>query len=192
MAASAVHYYFPSRDALLDALIGDGFESLADALRRQYERGEGLSPDQRWLRVCRAHRSWALARPSEYLLLYGHTGGAAQHAHPRAVQAMAQVAAVLFAMMRDAVAHGDVDTDRIAASVPDSLRPQLSAWRAQTDGLAELPDGVVAACMLGFAQLHGAITLELIGHTPRQLADHDAPFDLRISHIAASLHPARA
>lgn len=192
MAASAVHYYFPSRDALLAALIGDGFESLADALRRQYEQDDGLSPDQRWLSVCRAHRAWALARPSEYLLLYGHTGGATQHAHPHAARAMTQVAAVLFAMMRDAVAHGDVDTDRIAASVPASLRPQLSAWRAQTDGLAGLPDGAVAACMLGFAQLHGAITLELIGHTPPQLADHDALFDLRMTHIAASLHPTRA
>ena len=33
MTASAVHYYFPSRQALLDALIVDGFSSLADALR---------------------------------------------------------------------------------------------------------------------------------------------------------------
>jgi AcrR family transcriptional regulator len=29
MTASAVHYYFPSRQALLDALIVDGFTSLA-------------------------------------------------------------------------------------------------------------------------------------------------------------------
>ncbi|MDQ2740565.1 MAG: TetR/AcrR family transcriptional regulator [Actinomycetota bacterium] len=189
MAASAVHYYFPSRGALLDSLIGDGFDSLAQALRRQYEQDAGRGPDERWLNVCRAHRGWALARPSEYLLLYGHTGGATRRAHPKVAQAMAQVAAVLVAMMRDAVAHGAVDTDRIAATVPTSLRPQLAAWRESTDALADLPDGAVAACMLGFAELHGAITLELIGHTPPQITDHDALFDLRMSHIASSLHP---
>ena len=31
ITASAVHYYFPSRQALLDALVVDGFTSLADA-----------------------------------------------------------------------------------------------------------------------------------------------------------------
>lgn len=188
MAASAVHYYFPSRDALLDALIVDGFNSLAETLRRRYQRDSRLSPDQRWLSVCRAHRAWALERPSEYLLLYGHTGGAAQRAHVPAAQAMGRVADVLFAMMRDAVAHGDVDSARLAADLPPSLRRQVAAWREQTDALADLPDGAVAACMIGFAQLHGAITLELIGHTPPQLADHGALFDLRMSHIASSLH----
>jgi AcrR family transcriptional regulator len=189
MAASAVHYYFPSRDALIESLIVDGFHSLADALRDRYEHDQRLTPDQRWLSVCRTHRAWALAHPAEYLLLYGHTGGAAQRAHPRTVDAMAQVTAVLFAMMRDAVTHGDVDTDRLAANLPTALRRQLATWRAHTDDLTGLPDGAVAACMLGFAQLHGAITLELIGHTPPQLTDHAALFDLRMAHIAASLHP---
>jgi hypothetical protein len=50
-------------------------------------------------------------------------------------------------------------------------------------------DGALAACMIGFAQLHGAITLELIGHVPPQLTDRSALFDLRMAHIAASLHP---
>ncbi len=54
--------------------------------------------------------------------------------------------------------------------------------------LAGLPDGAIAACMIGFAQLHGAITLELIGQTPPQVADRDALFDLRIAHISSSFH----
>ena len=40
MTASAVHYYFPSRQALLDALIADGFTSLAEALRTTHEKGQ--------------------------------------------------------------------------------------------------------------------------------------------------------
>jgi AcrR family transcriptional regulator len=189
MTASAVHYYFPSRQTLLDALIADGFSSLADALRSSYDQAGAVPPDQRWLAVCRAHRAWALQHPSEYLLLYGHTGGVAGSGHPQARQAMSNVLAVLFAMMRNAVASGDVDTERIEAATPAPLRGQLAAWREATDGLGDLPDGALAACMIGFAQLHGAITLELIGHVPPQLTDRSALFDLRMAHIAASLHP---
>ncbi|MDX6393944.1 MAG: hypothetical protein QOJ73_5007 [Streptosporangiaceae bacterium] len=128
------------------------------------------------------------ASASEYLLLYGHTGGAAGSGHLQARQAMSSVAAVLFAMMRNAVANGDVDTERIEAATPAPLRGQLAAWRETTDGIGDLPDGALAACMIGFAQLHGAITLELIGHVPPQLTDRSALFDLRMAHIAASLH----
>jgi hypothetical protein len=51
MTASAVHYYFPSDQALLDALIVDGFTFLAEALQTTYE---GLGPRPRheqWLAV---------------------------------------------------------------------------------------------------------------------------------------------
>jgi AcrR family transcriptional regulator len=69
MTPSAVHYYFPGREALLDALI-DGWDSLAMALRARYEQTRPLPAHERWIAVTRAHRAWAL----EYLLLYGHTG----------------------------------------------------------------------------------------------------------------------
>jgi AcrR family transcriptional regulator len=67
-----VHYYFPSRQALLDALIVDGFTSLAQALQTTYERVGPRPPGEQWLAVCRAHRAWALDHQAEYLLLYGH------------------------------------------------------------------------------------------------------------------------
>ena len=191
MTASAVHYYFPGRQALLDALIIDGFTSLADALWSTYNQTDGLPPSPRWLAVCRAHRQWAVARPSEYLLLYGHTGDAARRAHPQANQAMGNVAAVLFTLMRNAVAAGDIDTGRLAAVTPVSLRPQLAAWRQASEGIGDLPDGALAACMIGYAQLHGAITLELVGNVPPQLTDHSALFDLHMTHTAAALLPAR-
>lgn len=189
MSPSAVHYYFPGLEALLDALAVDGCASLATCLWAAYHQAEQATPDQRWVTVCRAHRSWALRRPSEYLLLYGHDGRAARRPGPHTAQAMSDVTAVLFAMMKDAVAGGYVDAGRIEADTPPQLREQLADWRGQTAGLADLPVGALAAAMIGFAELHGAITLELTGHTPPQLTDAAALFDLRMAHIAASLHP---
>jgi len=188
MTASAVHYYFPGRQALVDALTTDGFASLAAALRSAYEQAGALTPTERWMAVARAHRAWARQRPAEYVLIYGHTGGAAQRVNQQAAPAMGEVVSVLFAVMRDCVRHGDIDVSRIETATSSSLRAQFAAWRA-ADGLDDLPDGALAACMLCYARLHGAIILELIGHVPAELADRGALFDLQMRHTVEALYP---
>ncbi len=185
ITASAVYYYFPSRQALLDALIVDGFASLAEALRTAYEGVRSYPPGDQWLAVCRAHRGWALGRPSEYQLLYGHNGGGAvKRGHPQIHQAVVDV---LFSIMRGAVAADEIDTERIEVATPASLREQLAAWRDGDDRLGDLPDGALAACMITYAQLHGAITLELLAHVPPPVADRRALFDLQMVHAYAAL-----
>src|SRR5260370_25131803 len=72
MTASAVHYYFPSHQALLDALIVDGFTSLAETLRTTYEGVGPRLPGERSLAVSRAHRAHAVDHRAEHLLLYRH------------------------------------------------------------------------------------------------------------------------
>jgi AcrR family transcriptional regulator len=188
MTASAVHYYFPSHQALLDALIVDGFTSLAEALRTTHEGVGPRPPGGQWLAVCRAHRAWALDHQAEYLLLYGHDGaGAVKRRNPQVDQASSSVINVLFSIMREAVAADEIDTERIEAAIPTSLRRQLATWRDENDGSGDLPDGALAGCMITYAQLHGAITLELLGHIPSALADHDALFDLEMAHTCAAL-----
>ena len=188
MTASAVHYYFPSRQALLDALIVDGFTSLAQVLRATYEGAGPRPPSEQWLAVCRAHRAWALDHQAEYLLLYGHDGASAVKQGNRQVdQAYSSAVNVLFSIMRGAVAAGEIDTERIEAGTPASLRGQFATWRDEIDESGGLPDGALAACMITYAQLHGAITLELVGHVPPALADRSALFDLEMVHAYAAL-----
>src|SRR5215217_2469823 len=72
IVASALYRYFPSRDALLTALIIDAY----DALGAEATRAEVAVPRDelrnRWLAICRAVRTWALEHPAEYGLLYGN------------------------------------------------------------------------------------------------------------------------
>lgn len=63
--------------------------------------------------------------------------------------------------MLDPVAHLGVDTERPADNLPASQRHEPAACREQSPGIADLPDRALAAYMIGFAQLHGFITLEL-------------------------------
>jgi len=103
--------YFPGREALLDALIIDGWDTLAMALQARYEQTRPLPAHERWIAVTRVHRAWALEHPSEYLLLYGHTGLSVTPGGDRSIhKAMSKVVAVLFTMMRDALAAGEIDT----------------------------------------------------------------------------------
>lgn len=185
MTASAVHYYFPSRQTLFEALIIDGFASLAAALRGAYEGLRPCPPADQWLGVCQAHRAWALGHPSEYQLLYGHNGeGTVSLGQLPAFHAVVDV---LFSIMRGAVAAEEIDTERIEANTPASLRTQLATWRESDDGLSELPDGALAACLISYAQLHGAITLELLAHVPPPISDRGSLFDLEMVHAYAAL-----
>lgn len=189
MTATGVHYYYPDRQALIDALTVDGFAALAAALQSAYEEGKGGPPRQRWLAVARAWRAWALRHPAEYLLIYGHSGGAARRVNEQVAKAMASAVGVLFAAMRGCVRHGDIDVPRLEAATPRALREQFAAWRGAAGGIGDLPDGALAACMLTYSRLHGAIVLELVGHLPPQLTDHGALFDMEMEHTTDSLHP---
>ena len=71
MVSSAIYRYFPSRDDLLTALIIDGYNAIGAAV----EKADGACRRDdyagRWLAASRAVRTWALAHPHEYALVYG-------------------------------------------------------------------------------------------------------------------------
>src|SRR6478735_4318775 len=105
-----------------------------------------LPPGEQWLAVSQAHRVWALDHQAEYLLLYGHDGACAvMQRNPQVDRAFSSVVNVLFSIMRRAVAAGEIDTERIEAAMPASLRRQLATWRDEDDGGGDLPDGDLAA-----------------------------------------------
>jgi hypothetical protein len=122
------------------------------------------------------------------VLLYGHDGASAiKLGDPQVDQAYSSAVNVLFSIMRGAVAADEIDTERLDAATPASLRRQFGAWRDENDGSGNLPDGALAACIITYAQLHGAINLELLGHVSPELADDGALFDLEMVHAYAAL-----
>src|SRR5215469_12823473 len=72
MVSSALYRYFASRDELLTALILDAYNALGDTV----EAADAGITDRtklraRWFASTGAVRSWALANPAEYALIYG-------------------------------------------------------------------------------------------------------------------------
>ena len=70
VSGPALYRYFASRDELLTELVIDAYHDLADALAATV-RGPDREPRARLDALVRAYRSWALAQPHRYQLLFG-------------------------------------------------------------------------------------------------------------------------
>ena len=71
MVSSAVYRYFPSRDALLTALIIDAYDSLGAAVEKAERRVPRDDLLGRWRAIATTTRRWARADPHQYALVYG-------------------------------------------------------------------------------------------------------------------------
>ena len=136
MASSAVYRYFPSRDALLTALIVEGYDDLgeavetADASVRRRDRF-----DRRWSAVAHAVHDWARAQPHRYALLYGSP--VPGYAAPDdTVPAATRVTFTLLAIVRDA---------ELAGRSPRDVRPVSKAERAALANVRSFLDDAARA-----------------------------------------------
>jgi len=183
MVSSAVYRYFPSRDHLLTALIVDSFE----AIGRAAEKGDATRARDdfagRWLAVCRAVRSWALANPHEYALVYGSPiSGYAAPADT--IDPATRVILVFIRILVDAVA-ADAIADDARIETTRAVRSDLAAIRSTiAPGVA---DAVLSTGLLVWMQLFGSISYELFGHFENVIHDRDAFFDLQMRRAGALL-----
>jgi AcrR family transcriptional regulator len=182
MVSSAVYRYFPSRDALLTALIIDAFDAVGEAAERALEAEHGKVA-QRWFVVARAVRAWALAHPHDYALIYGSPVPGYQ-APADTVMPAARVSLVALEIVGAGVASGEIDTTS-TASVPRSVHADLA--RLRTAGAPSVPDEVLGRALLMWTTLFGSISYELFGHFHRVIEDYDTFFDHQMRRAAEYL-----
>ncbi|MBO0732663.1 MAG: TetR/AcrR family transcriptional regulator [Acidimicrobiaceae bacterium] len=191
MTSSAIYRYFASRDELLTALATDGFASLADDLEAAEAKAVQKTADchERWMRVARAHRTWALSHPTEFALLYDTPGFHPDPDNSPARAEMVRAVAVLFRVMIDGLQRGEFDTKKFAATTSRRLRTQFEAWELSRN--IGLPPEAVGGCMFAWTHLHGAISLELFGQYPEELLPADDLFDQQMRHVLQALSKTR-
>jgi AcrR family transcriptional regulator len=198
MTSSALYRYFASRDDLLEELAADSFAALADALEAAESESvaQGLPTAQRWLNVAAAHRRWALEHRSEYTLVFNTPAMKTPALRdldcpvPRKMEEMKRGVDVLFRVLLDAVSSGEFNPSNVSGSVPTGLRAKVDQWRLGDPTCPVPPKGLpasaVAACLVAWAQLHGAITLELSGRLPPDLCPADELFEYQMHHLLVS------
>ncbi|MFD0685436.1 TetR/AcrR family transcriptional regulator [Actinomadura fibrosa] len=174
MVSSAIYRYFPSRDDLLTALIVDGYNALGEAV----ERADAAAPADdfggRWLAVCRAVRTWALANPHEYALLYGSPVPGYQAPQDTVSPAV-----------RDTVVYARIVTEAHAAGALDPAGPvppmpcelAADAARGRRAVAMDVPDDVVVRALTAWTGLFGTVGFELFGQFDTVVVERGAYFD---------------
>jgi AcrR family transcriptional regulator len=190
MTPSALYRYFASRDDLINALVADGFESLAVALKAAAAKSveRGLTGCDRWVLVAGAHRRWALDNPSDYAVVYGRRvpGFQIDKSATAMMQCVRSGVNVMFGVMVAAIEEGSISTQAMEDGLSQEMRASLEAWR--TDWNLDLSPGALAMCLHAWTQLHGFITLELYGHFPPHITNLDDLFEQQMR-AAVSVAP---
>ncbi|PUB27789.1 TetR family transcriptional regulator [Promicromonospora sp. AC04] len=185
MVSSAVYRYFPSRDALLTALLIEAYDELGAAA----EAADAAVADRadttaRWLATFRAVRAWCVAHPGEFGLLYGTP--VPGYAAPRDTVAPAtRVVRVLVGIVGDAYAAGArpaVVPLSGAAAAPGTVAPALEflaehGLMRETDLSDEALPETIRRTLMAWTALFGTISFELFGHLVGPVADPEAWLD---------------
>lgn len=185
MASSALYRYFPSRDALLTELIVDAYNALGEAVEAAVRSGDRDDLLERWMRICRAVRGWAIDNPHEYALIYGSP--VPGYVAPQTTTDPAtRVSLMLLELLADAVRLGRVgpsppSSDVVPAGL-DADFDRLTTLVGET-----IPDWLLVRGMAAWMQLFGMISFELFGHLATVITDPGEHFDLQCRRTFADL-----
>ena len=179
LASSALYRYFPSRDALLTALIVDAYDAVGAAAERADAAAvtDGADPGRRWLAVCRAVRAWAGEHPHSYALVYGSP--VPGYAAPQDTVAPAiRVSLVMAGIVEAAGADGSLRAPERPLSRRLVTSEVVAALQAPLP--QRYPDALERSLTL-LSGLFGAISYLQFGHLHRALEDDDAWFDFAVA-----------
>ncbi|MFJ6483626.1 MULTISPECIES: TetR/AcrR family transcriptional regulator [unclassified Streptomyces] len=154
MSGPALYRYFANRDELITELIRDAYRSLADAFVAAAGGGAGR-PDPAGL--AQVLRTWALADPHRYFLVYG-TPVPGYHAPPD----VTVIASELMSVLLDACVAALPAVH--PGAEPDAFEEHLDAHRAWAGSHPDAPPSALHLALTFWSRLHGVLSLELAGH----------------------------
>jgi AcrR family transcriptional regulator len=176
VSGPALYRYFASRDELLTELVIDAYNDLADALCTAAGQSAGQQPRPRFEALARAYRSWALAQPYRYRLLYGPPlSGYDAHAQ-RLVDASQAAMNQLLGVLREL-------GDRTAPAPPQPLASQLTAWTLAHD--PDIDPATALRAVLTWSRLHGLVSLEIAGNFTSMGIDPGQVFEAQLGTLTA-------
>lgn len=181
MVSSAVYRYVASRDDLLTLLVTDAYTELATVVERARPAAGSWREDI--LAIVGAARTWAVANPAAWALLYG-SPVPGYHAPRTTVEPGTRVVAALFDAVGAGIAAGDIPDADDAVAQP--LSSDYDGIRAEF-GFAG-GDVAVTRSIVLWATVVGAISLEVFGqYGADTFRDPAAAFDVALESVVDGL-----
>jgi AcrR family transcriptional regulator len=193
MTAPALYRYFGSREELLQHVCGDIFTEIAAEIHAAIGRAalaSGGDMTVKLIAACHAFRSWALAHPREFGLLFGtplpgleavyEKGGPDDVVAECAGKFSLEFLVLFFELWSKHPFPVPADDE-----IDPGLLAQLVRYR---DALgADLPAGAVLIFLRCWVRLYGMVSLEVFGHLHFALDDPAALFDYTLAELATLL-----
>jgi AcrR family transcriptional regulator len=182
VTSPALYRYYASRDELVTALILDNYSALATALAEAANQHPIDAYGARLFDTSLAYRAWALANPTDFLLIYGNPIPGYQAPSEQVMAAAQQVYAVFLTTMQLAYQAGHIP---IRSNYQDLVVTLCSPVAiAQAAPIAPI---VMLAGIAAWTKLHGMVMLELLGHATTAIAQPQLFYRLELQQILADL-----
>ncbi len=185
VVSSAVYRYVPSRDDLLTLLVVDGYVELAEQASRAEQDVPRDDHTGRLLALALAVRSWGIAHPARWALLFGSPVPGYEAPSAETTSPGTRVAALMMTVLQDAQRAGA----RPAAPWPDV---PAALWRdterVRSEFGLELSDAMLTAGVMAWVTIFGAVSFEVFGqYGADTFRDPDALFDAHLDALAMLL-----
>ncbi|MFC8191014.1 TetR/AcrR family transcriptional regulator [Cellulomonas sp. NPDC057328] len=155
MTPPALYRYFPSREALLSALVVDAYADLGSTVADAVGGAADEGPHARLRLALTTYRTWATAHPRRYTMLFSDRSRDVP-------DPPAGVAAVNVGMLPVLAALGEI----AAASAPAGGTPldeALTRWAQGMGAPADLAPAALRLAVLAWSRVHGLVSLEITG-----------------------------
>ncbi len=184
ITAPSIYNYFSNRDALVTALIVDGFSTFGDALFAATSALPEQDHRQRFLAIGLAYRNWALAYPERYQLIFGTpiAGYTApiEMTMPAASRSMVHLVEVI--ALADQAGNLRLKDDVAQNAQMQSL---LEAWK--TSGAPAVDAKVLYLAITIWAHVHGLVSLEIGHQYPLFVVQTGELYQLEIQRLISEL-----
>ncbi len=169
MSGSAIYSYFDTRDDLISELISDVYTDLVTAAETARDTVPEDDPGGRITAWGEALRTWSLANPQGFRLIYGDpvagyrapAEGPAPEAAKRACLGLTGLVAAVWPSARALQDDPTVQWSDFSADFTAKVREQYP----------DLPPAAVALALRVWGRMHGLVALEMHGHLGPQAHD---------------------
>ena len=183
VVSSAIYRYVRSRDDLLTLLVVDGYDELGDAVDAAVE---AVAPEDfrgRFVAIGHAVRTWALAEPATYALLFGSPVPGYQAPAERTTGPGTRVIGALVRLWEDAHQAGAIELPHPGPKVSQALSADVDRIRAEFS--LEAPDDLMTRGVLSWAALFGCVSFEVFGqYGPDTFTAVDELFEIQLQLLA--------
>ncbi|GAB7182008.1 TetR/AcrR family transcriptional regulator [Kitasatospora sp. Ki12] len=185
MSGSAIYSYFDTRDDLISTLIGDVYTALVDAVEAARDAVPADDPGGRITAWGEALRTWSLANPQGFRLIYGDpVSGYRPPADGPAPEAAKRACLGLVGLIAAAWPTARALQDDPSARWSD-FSEDLVAKVLERD--PDLPPAAVALALRTWGRMHGLVALELHGHLGPQAHHPDRLYRRELLDLVRSL-----